>query len=393
MRQSSTILALVGALAGCGAPEPPASTGGTAEPVGPCGRGAVVVHTNYSSSNISLVAFDGRVLSPSFFSSATGELDGLSTPLSGDVLVPTSPHVGSEVVLIDRSPASVLTWVTVATGKARAQLALGDRKNPHDYLELDPTRAYVSRYEGDDLAIVDPSQPAVIGSIDLRPALSDEGTDYRPGPGRMIAAGGRVYVVLEAYGPKFVGSLPSHLVAIDPQADAISEVLALDGVHGCSGLALSPAEDELALGCSGTWLGTSEPDPATSFVVRVGLSGGLHEIARFAALAFGGAPFGFGIDYASEQALVAVRFGNESGRPDSLLEIDLDNGQGRELLTTEAFALGDARCAADCNVCFATDAARSVVHRFEVTEGHVGAATEIVADDVTGLPPLWLGRF
>jgi len=48
-------------LTACGAPDPPGSTGGTDATVGRCGRGLVVVSTDYQSTNMSLLSTGGVV--------------------------------------------------------------------------------------------------------------------------------------------------------------------------------------------------------------------------------------------------------------------------------------------------------------------------------------------
>lgn len=388
---------------GCNAPEPPPSTGGTDVPAGECGRGLVVVHVpdDRASTNVGLLALDGRVLSPSFVSSSTQAV-GLSAPLSGDIALPSSLAAGPEIILLDRYPASVLSWVDVATAAVRGQLNVGTgfTANPHDYVELSPTKAYVTRYEanpdpgrepfdaGDDLLIVDPSAPAIVGRIDLPATQTGIPGGFHASPSRAVASGGLVYVVLEGYATGFVnGSAPSRVVAVDPDTDSITDVLVLDGVHGCGGLALSPAGDEIALSCSGAWTGAEYPDPETSFVVRVSLAGALTERDRVSAAALGGRSFGFGIDYAAAETLVVLRFGDE------LLELSPGLGSARELLRAEAFSLGDVRCAAECSVCYAADAAAGAVQRFGVTGGRLGEPAALVVDSLTGLPPRWLGRF
>ena len=140
-------------LGGCGASAPPGNTGGTTVPPGECGRGIVVVSSDYASTNVSFVGLDGGVLSPSVVSSAT-TTTGLSSPFSGDVVLPTMPAFGDRIVLIDRYPASVLTWVDVVSGAVASQLAVatGFVANPQDYLEASSSRAYVTRYESNPLA-------------------------------------------------------------------------------------------------------------------------------------------------------------------------------------------------------------------------------------------------
>jgi hypothetical protein len=399
MRFARCALALGLCLLGCDAPEPPESTGGTDEPAGECGRGLVVVHSdNQLSTNVSLMAFDGRALSRSFLSSASSS-SGLSSLLSGDVAVPSSVMAGNEIVLLDRYPASVLTWVEVATARVRAQLAVGTRTNPHDYVPLSERKAYVTRYEawdgiGDDIAILDPTLPAITGSIELAPALGGQDPGFRATPGRALFSNGRVLVVLEATGEGFEGSAPSRVIAIDPDSDQIVDALVLHGVHGCSALALAPDESEIALGCTGSFDRSSDPDPATSFVVRVSISAELRELERRSALELGDTAFSFGLDYVSGARLVATRFGRENAEPDTLIEIELGAGPARELLSGTAFAsLGDVRCAARCGVCVATDAERGVLHRFEVGMEGIGARRELVVDTLVGHPPRWIGRF
>lgn len=386
-------LALCVFLSACNAPEPPASTGGTSEPAGACGRGVTAVHSDHISSNVSLLAVDGRVLSPSFLSSATGG-GTLSTPIGGDVALPTAAVGGDEIVLIDRYPASVLTWVNVRTAAVRAQLEIGERTNPHDYVALSEHEAYVPRFEENDFLIVDPSVPAIIGEIELSDALAGEDPKFSANPGRAARIGDFVYVVLEGYAPGFVnGSAASRVVRVDPATRSVSDVLVLDAAHSCSALAIAPDERELAVACSGVWNGGPEPDPAFSSVVRVGIEGGLAELGRFGALELGGAPFGQALDYAAQQTLVATRLGREDGRPDTLVEIDVASGAARELVSSAPFSLGDVRCAAACGACFASDADRHLLYRFEVASGGLEPPLPLVADTVIGLPPTWIGRF
>src|SRR5438046_7877171 len=101
-------------LAACGATRvAPDSQGASVQP-GPCGRGLVVVQTEYQSSNVSLLGFDGQVLSESLLSSGTAS-SGFGVRLSGDVVTPSSAQDGAEIVLIDRYPAGVLRFVELAT--------------------------------------------------------------------------------------------------------------------------------------------------------------------------------------------------------------------------------------------------------------------------------------
>jgi len=405
--RTSVWLALVSSLAslGCGAPEPASSTGGVDVTPGPCGRGLAVVHTKYESTNVSLVNWGGEVLSSSFISSATGGAK-LSAKLSGDVVLPTADVNGNELVLLDRYPASVLTWVDVKSAKVESQLSVrsGFQANPHDYLELGPSRAYVTRFEknpdpaassldkGDDVLVVDPTVPRVTGSIDLSAAMADAGAGFRAAPHRLARAGARVYASLLGESTAWAPA-PSRLVELDPKSDALGQVLVFDGLYECNGLAVSPDQSKLVLSCSGRFSG-SESELGESGLVVVGLYPELHEVGRFPA---DGAPFGFSVAWSDGSHLLANTFGNEAtGMPDHLVELDLTTGERRVLLSSdgEPFTLSDVRCGSACGVCFATDAGRGVLQRFDIdASGRAGAPRAVTVEDGIGLPPRFLGQF
>src|SRR5262249_16761171 len=141
---------------------------------------------------ISLLSPMGAILSEIFISSGSTST-GLSTPLSGDVVLPFEAPSSGRVVLLDRYPNSVLTWVDAATAMVEGQLSVRTAfaSNPQDYLELSAHRAYVSRFEtnskagaepndgGGDLLIVDPQNFSITGRIDL--ATPSDG-DFEPRP-------------------------------------------------------------------------------------------------------------------------------------------------------------------------------------------------------------------
>ena len=389
-------------LVGCGA-DAPVSTGGVSVPMGPCGRGLVAVESDYQSTNVSLLATDGAVLSSSFISSS-GE-GALSAPLSGDVVAPTSPLLGNEVVLVDRYPAAVLTFVNLADAVVRAQLnvSTGFSSNPQDYLELATDRAYVSRYDanpspdrqpfdrGSDLLRIDPRAPAIVERIDLTSAMSDA-PGFLPRPSRMLASGERLYVLLAAYDARFTDSAASRLAVIEN--DAITGVAVLDGLHGCN--ALASRGSLVAVGCSGKF------DGSTSTLEEAGVAlldiDTLTETARFAAGDLVGQPLGFSLDFAGDDKLLLTAFGSLSPEtPDVAFELDTATGAAKRLVEAPAFALGEVRCmsvvsdaepATGCAWCYIADAALGVLHR--VTPE---AIDTVEPDTAIGLPPRYLGRF
>jgi hypothetical protein len=396
-------------VAACGVSSPAGSTGGTSEPAGACGRGLVVVDvgSDYQSSNVSLVGYDGRVLSQSLISSASAST-GLSEPLSGDVVAPTTSVTGDEVVLVDRYPAGVLTWVNVHTGHVRAQLSVspGFPLDPQDYLLLSGHEAYVPRLDsntspgkqpfdkGNDVLVVDPSVPKITASIDMTPAMKDA-PKFLPRAHAVVEVGGSVYALLSGEAPNtFSSSASSRVVRIDPKTRAIAEVLVLEGLHGCTALAVSPNSDELAVSCFGTF---STPTSligvlGQSGVALVGLGAHMTDRARFKASDLGTGPLDFGLAFANQDTLLITAFG-ASGDDDTADALDVETGRVTVLAhsTTE---FGQVRCAPACGVCFVADPGAGLLRRYAVDAS--SKLTEIGSvrpDPDIGLPPRLLGGF
>lgn len=404
------------ALGACnGAPET-GGTGGTSIEADPeCGRGVVVVSSDYQSSNVSLVSTAGEVLSRSFVSSASAPT-GLSSPFSGDVVLPTMP-AGDAVILIDRFPAGVVTWLDVESAEVLAQLnvSTGFAANPHDYLSVSSEKAYVSRFEpnldsgdesydnGNDLLIVNPERSSITGRIDLMPALPNEAANLYPRADRLVRAGPYAYAVLAGYSDDFQTSAPSRVARINTETNEIEQVLVVDGATGCGTLALSPSESEIAVACSGDLQGSASEAAAQSAIVRIAIEGEMHAVASYPATNFGSLPIGAGLDYASDELLVFVTWGEfETADAPELLDrayvVNLNDGETGLLLEAKSppFSLWDVRCIPACNTCFLADAATNsgVLHRFEIgPEGEVAASMGVVPDPEIGLPPRHVGRF
>src|SRR5690606_21913440 len=100
---------------------------------------------SYASANVALVGLDGSTLSGSFISSGSAA-PSLNAALSGDVTLPGQRMTG-DIVLIDRFPNSVLTFVDVQTAEVTRQIPVrtGFDSNPQDFLELSAGKALVSR--------------------------------------------------------------------------------------------------------------------------------------------------------------------------------------------------------------------------------------------------------
>jgi hypothetical protein len=394
--------ALILTVAGCSTEPIAQNTGGIDIEAGPCGRGLVVVSSDYQSTNVSVIGFDGKLLSSSLISSASGDT-ALSAPLSGDVVLPTEPQTGSEIVVIDRLN-SVLTWVDVRSGVGMRQLPVGTGfgANPHDYLDLGDNRAYVTRFEpnlaagaqdfdqGNDILVVAPEDPAITGRIDLMPAIEEAEEGIFPRVDRAVKIGDRVFVTLAALSLDFLPDEQGRLAILDASSHELIDVVVFEGLAQCTGIAVSPSQDEIALTCIG---GSTEALDSGIVLLEVGAE--IRETARFPASTFDVPAVGFYVDYADEDTLFFATFGStEPNVADKLFRLHTATAEYDELAQSVPYSLGQVQCLAECGQCFAADAEMGKVRRFSrASDGKLVEDNAFVVDENIGLAPRSLGRF
>ncbi len=368
-----------------------------------CPQGLVVAATDLSqSTNIGLMSTSGQVLSPSIISTAS-HAPGLTVALGGDIAFPSSPASGGEIVILDRYPRSVLTWVNLDTATVRTQLsvATGFSANPHDYVSIRSDKAYVPRFDpnanpgreaydaGSDVLIIDPSVPSIVGRIDISAALPKQ-SSYFVHPDRARLVGDRVYLVVPYYDSTY-DSGNSYVVAIDTQSDAIVDSLWLNDLSGCSGIDSAPDQASVAVVCSGRWQGTSSADVTASAIVGIQLKPRLTEIWRVSATSVGPRALGFDVAYVDTHRVLALQLG-DLGPPlvnDVAYAIDFTTGKSTEILRSAdvPVTLGLGPCSYDCGQCFMADAQRKQVHRLQFVEPQGWSMADYDWDDPTGLPP------
>lgn len=423
--RSAALVAGAFVVTACDVPAPRGSAGATIPDSGTlteaCGRGAVVVEQpleDYGSTNVGLVAWDGTVLAPSIAGSSTSSV-GLTAPLSGDVVPPTALVTGPEIVLIDRNrAASKIVWVNVQTA-ARRELSVapgGFYANPHDYVALSETKAYVTRFgsnpapgaapldTGSDVVVVDPSVPKLVASISMTGSLGDDAAVALPRPDRIVVANGRAYVLLGALARGFTSTVPSRLAVVDTARDAVTGSLVLSTYRNCAGLALAPSGKRLSVLCSGTIAQTSASDLADSGVVVVDVSVDPPKIEKtIDASTLGAGPVGFYGDHASDSVLLVQTFGYRTDVPtpdadDTVQALDVETGATTSLLRSGGtpFSLGGIVCASACGTCFVADAARAggILHRFTGWSERTPEEQDAVKVETDpAYPPETLGRF
>lgn len=396
------------------------TTGVNLEPAprgGPRGFAVVSSDINYETYSVGLLDLDGNTVSPSLISSGSADI-GLSSPFT-DVVLPSSAVPGPELVIINRAPAAVLTWVDLSAASVRAQLDIssGFGSNPYDYVPIAEDKAYVTRYDanpasgaepfdaGNDVLIIDPRVPAITGSIDMTPILAGEPAGFLPRAARALIAGGRVRVLALGFDETHTELLDARIVSIDPESDNITQVLVVEGMENCQTLALSPDGRELAAGCSGPF----GADPALGFptagIVLFEVADDLREKRRLSAAELGGEAIN-SVTYASATSLAFTTFGrydetfSAQAVPDMLRRYDLAaSSLDPEALQSSAltpFNLNDIRCEPRSRVCLLTDAETDggVLHRFQIAEdGVLEAMDNVVLERDIGLSPRSLGMY
>jgi hypothetical protein len=380
-----------------------------------CGRGFLVAQSDYLSSNVSAFDWRGNTLSSSLLNSGSSEA-GLVQAFSGDVVLPTEHQRGDRFVLIDRYPQSTLSFVELSTARISAQLdvSTGFAANPHDYVQLDERRALVTRFDtnqragnvpndaGGDVLLIDPQIPAIHRSIDLAKSIPNTDADLSPHPDRLLTFGSRTYVVVSLYSADYQKSGHTFLTVLSNQTLEIETVVELPGVEGCSGIALSPSGDELAIACSGSWGNVHGASPDRSAIIGLGTAPP-HDVRwRFSAQELPApAAFAFAVHYLNEHDVLFVRFGKltSSGRAlaaDQLLSYDTRTHGAQILHVTEgeAFVLGDVRCLSACGYCAVARAGvEPGLLLFRGSPQGPRYFGKVPMQDGTGLPPRWLGTF
>ncbi len=392
----------------CGVDERGRDTGGV--PVD--ASGFVVVNSDYQSASVSLVDLEGRVLSENFISSSSAHA-GLSAALSGDVVLPSAGAIDGEIVLIDRAPAGVLTWVDQPTARVRAQLnvSTGFFANPHDYVRFSDTKAYVTRHSanfasgkqefdaGNDVLIIDPSVPEISGRIDLTPAFEEAPEGYYPTLDRALMLAGKLRVLALGFNRDFSSSVDSRVISIDPERESIEQVLVLEGMHSCTGVSVAPSGHTIAVSCSGMFGQAPESGFPDSGIVLMSVADELTEVGRFGAAELGGEMIA-GLSFVNETTLLFTTFGRLSddqskmAAPDTARLLDLERGEvvGSPLQQTSRlpFSLGDPCCDPSASVCVLTDAETrgGVLHYYHLDDsGKLESQSDIEVDGMLGLPP------
>ncbi len=278
----------------------------------------------------------------------------------------------------------------------------GFASNPYDYLEISPTKAYVTRYEtntkagaqpndgGGDVLVIDPQTVSIKGRV----PFATEGA-FLPRPDRMMHVGSTAWVTLDRFSADFTTAGDARVVGVATATDSIAWTLDLAGVASCGGLAMAPSGKVVALACTGV---SSDADPKqrSAIVLLDATVSPPVELKRIPAATQLGQQLDSTIAYASEEMLVGVALGDmPTSKNDVVYSVDVASGTAHVIADSGmAFVLGDVRCAPGCsNLCFVADASQKALRVWKASGTTLTAETSAPVDPSVGYPPRALGSY
>ena len=381
-----------------------------------CPAAALVVTSDFVSTQVALARLDGQTLCGSYLSTARAETTPVGFALSGDVVLPTTRPPSGRAVVVDRYGTNVVSFLEPSSGKILGQLAVGTgfESNPQDYLEIDERRALVSRWgqnpvpghepfdEGSDLLVIDTRAPRIEGRVAL-PA-EDE---VPPRPAGLVRVGDEAVVTLQRASADIRSMGDGMLVGIDLAALEISWTLTLAGLENCGPLALAPDGELGAVACTGfidrTGAGS---DLLHSAIVVLDLTTRPpSELRRLPAADVAGGLLQNTLEfYAPRRVLAKTQTALDGAANNRVLAVDLEaedaSDAGEVLLearpsaegTGQGVVFGGMLCTPGCgDVCLVADADRRALERWAIEGDTLVPLGAAALKGTVGLPPRDLG--
>lgn len=198
-------------------------------------RSAVTPHLLVTTSDWTSGSVASLELSPPWSASTLLEAIGPTA---------TARHALGLHWIVNRSPDDGIQAIDPETWETALTIPLGPGADPHDFLVVSDTKAYVSLHGRSHLLIVNPGTGAVVDSLDLSAFADPDGT---PDMSRMERAGDRVFVQLQRLDHSGGGTVPvapSMLAVIDAVEDTLVDAdPALPGTQAIALTGLFPVND------------------------------------------------------------------------------------------------------------------------------------------------------
>jgi hypothetical protein len=380
-----------------------------------CPAAALVVMSDYVSTQIGLTTLAGDTLCGSYFSTARAEATAVAFALSGDVALPSTRPPSGRAVVLDRYGTNVVSFLVAETGALLGQLAVGTgfESNPQDYLEIDTNRALVSRWgenpvpgqkafdRGGDLLVIDTRALVIEGSIEL------PRDDFPPRPAGLTRVGDQAVVTLQRASLDIRSMGDGMLVGVDLDALAVTWELPLEGLKNCGPLALAPDGAVGAVACTGY----IDPDGIAESIDDSGLvvidlsTEPPSELQRFPARELAGVSLQSELEFfAARRLLAKTQTALDGTGNNRLLAVELDAEDAADAAETllearpsasgagQGIVLGGMLCTPDCGgTCLVADADRGVLERFAIDGDALTPLGARALKGTVGLPPREVG--
>ena len=316
-----------------------------------------MLNTDFSATSVSLLNTNGELRQPDCIH--TTLVNGTAT-VSGDVILPSQPQRGGQLVLINRGNTA-LTFINPADCSVARQISVkGGFNRPQSARRGDPRRRQGLRHPvREEPDSTDPPPRATIshhrsarrnryrsrGSSPYAVAVAD--TTIQARPDRALIAGGKVVVSLNEADAKFYAYGEGHLVVVDPATDAVTQDLALTGLKGCEGMTYLAEAKLLFVVCGGSFGADTAAD---SGIALVDLSGDTAVLTKtISAVTFDDHAVSFqaisatasgGTRRAFINAFGAFASASSDAVPDGAYVVDLDSGAATRFASSTAYDLG-----------------------------------------------------
>ncbi|HVY38504.1 MAG TPA: hypothetical protein VHM31_11230 [Polyangia bacterium] len=376
--------------------------------VPPAPHGLVSVNSDGDKTSLSLLATSGASVMGDCVHSLT-QANGISKNISGDVVLPSQPQRGGDVVLVDRGNG-MLTFVDPAGCFIARLIAIpgGAGTAPHDVVTVSDRKAYVTRNQatpaaagqpaaGNDVITIDPTNGNYLGRIALDAYGSKSaGAQVQARPDRALIADGRVVVSLNESDAARAMFGDGAVVIIDPASDAVLASVALPGLYDCEGMSFFAASHMLLVACGGGAGGRDQPLQSGIAVVDLGATPPrLDHVVS--SVAFNGRPLSAAWvlsapSAASPNRAFAATTDPQRIAPDAVFAFDFASGAVTPVITAVAASVGSAAIANQ--LLFVPEALPGApkVQLVDVTSAP-RPTTGFTPDPKSGLPPRAVGWY
>ncbi len=380
------------------------------EPPAGIGLASVNNDTGFQATSVSILDPNGGVIHPDCVDSNPPN-GGVIPLISTDVVMPSQPQWGGNLVLIDRGNG-LLTTVNPTTCQVVRQIMVpgagGAKTNPHDLVTVTDHKAYVTRYQpnaaatsptqmGNDIAVIDPMTGAFLSRVDVDAyASTAAGATVLARPDRALIAGGKIVVSLNEIDASYRTYGDGMVIVIDPATDTIVASVVLTGLRDCDGMDYVPSTATLLVACGGAYMAADQA--MQSGIAVVDLSASPPSVTKtIRGTEFGNQPVNFSWVLAAPSMAGGTRAFAGTNDPnlvalDVLFAFDYVLGTTTQVATSDPFTIGPS--AATASLLFVPEFLGRTprVQLFDIT-GAPQTTTAFPPDTVNNLSPVQVGWY